>query len=456
MIYDVMIIGGGPAGYRAAERAGHFGMSVVIFEKRSLGGVCLNEGCIPTKTLLYSAKLYDYAKGGAHKYGVDCENAKIDHAAVIDRKDKVVKTLVAGVAMQMKKAKANVVSAHAEITGRTQNGFTIKADNTVYEGRNIIIASGSTAAVPPVPGLKEAVEKGTALTNREILALRDKPKSLIVMGGGVIGLEMASYFNSIGTEVTVVEMLGRIGGRTDGDITKIIQADYEKRGVKFLLSTKVTAVAGNKVEIEKDGKKSSIEAEKILVSVGRRANSASTGLETLGVFMERGAVKTDECMRTNVPNVYAAGDVNGVSMLAHTAYREAEVAVNVIAGKKDRMNYDAIPSVIYTNPETASVGETSESAAAKGLKFREIKIPMQFSGRYIAENEGGNGIFKLVLDTDGIIIGCSMTGNPASEIIPAAAIAVERKMTCGDLGKVVFPHPTVAEVIREAIMDEIK
>ena len=198
MVYDILIIGGGPAGYRAAERAGHKKMTVALFEERALGGTCLNEGCVPTKTLLYSAKLYDYAKGGAEHYGVKSEKATIDHAAVIARKDKVVKTLVSGVAMQMKGAKVTVVKAAAKLAGKSDNGFVVEAGGERYEGKKLIIASGSVAAVPPIPGLKEAVASGDAVTNREVLALTKAPKKLIVLGGGVIGLEMASYFNSIG------------------------------------------------------------------------------------------------------------------------------------------------------------------------------------------------------------------------------------------------------------------
>lgn len=454
MLYDVLIIGGGPGGYRAAERAGHAGLKVTLFEKRALGGVCLNEGCMPTKTLLYSAKLYDYAKGGAHKYGVDATGATIDHAAVIARKNKIVKTLVSGVAMQMKGAKVNVVSAEAVIKGRTANGFTVEANGEVFEGRNLIIAAGSNAVVPPIPGLKEAVAAGIAMTNREILDMTEKPASLLVMGGGVIGLEMVSYFNSIGTDVTVVEMLPKIAGATDADITKYLQAEYEKRGVKFLLSTKVVSVSGGSVEVESAAGKQTLKADKILVSTGRRANTAGLGCENIGLYLERGAIVTDEELKTNVPGVYAIGDVNGKITLAHTAYREGEVAVNVILGKKDRMNYNAIPSVIYTNPEVAAIGETSESAKKKALKFREVQLPMSYSGRYLAENEGGKGFIKLILDPDGVILGACAVGNPVSEIIAALAIAVERHLTCADLVKVVFPHPTVAEIFREAFLNE--
>ncbi len=455
MIYDVLIIGGGPAGYRAAERAGHKKLSVALFEERALGGTCLNEGCIPTKTLLYSAKLYDYAKGGSRHYGVESSGAKIDHAAVIARKDKVVKTLVAGVAMQMKGAKVTVISAPARIAGKTAEGFAVEAGGERYEGRRLIIASGSVAAVPPIPGLREAVASGDAVTNREVLALTVAPKRLIVLGGGVIGLEMASYFNSIGSEVTVVEMLDRIGGPTDLEMSRMLKDIYAKRGVKFMLETKAVAVRGARLEVENAQGRSELTADKILVAIGRRANTAGLNLESIGVNTERGAIPTDEEMKTNVPGVFAVGDVNGKSMLAHTAYREAEVAVNVIAGEKDRMSYAAIPAVIYTNPEVSSVGETEETARAKGLKFKAVQLPLRFSGRYIAENDGGNGFIKLILDADGVVIGACIIGNPGSEIIFGLAMAVERKMNCRNLAKVVFPHPTVGEIFREAVISQL-
>ena len=455
MAYDLLIIGGGPAGYRAAERAGHKGMSVVLFEARSLGGVCLNEGCMPTKTLLYSAKIYDYAKGGGEKYGVTATGAAIDHAKVIARKDKVVKTLVSGVAMQMKGAKVTVVAAPAKVTGKNAEGFVVTAEGKEYVGKKLIIASGSVAAVPPIPGLKESVAAGISLTNREILDLKEVPKKLIVLGGGVIGLEMASYFNSIGSEVTVVEMMDRIGGPTDPEISECLKGLYEKKGVTFMLKTKAVAVNGGKLSVENSDGKAEIEADKILVAVGRRPNTADMGYENIGLYMERGAIKTDDEMKTNVAGVFAVGDVNGKSMLAHTAYREAEVAVNIIAGEKDRMEYNAIPAVIYTNPEVSSVGETEETAKAKGLKYKVVKLPLQFAGRYIAENEGGNGFLKMIFDPDKVLIGAAVIGNPSSEMIFGMAIAITRKLNCNDMAKVVFPHPTVGEIFREALIMQI-
>ena len=458
MIYDLLILGGGPAGFRAAERAGHFGMSVSIFEGKSLGGVCLNEGCIPTKTMLYSAKLYDYAKGGAAKYGVTAKGAALDHAFVVARKDKIVKKLVAGVEMQMKKARTDVVRANGMLAGRNEAGeFVIEADGEKYAGKNVLIASGSSAAVPPIPGLKEALAGGFAITNREILSMTEIPPKLVVMGAGAIGLEMASYFNSAGSDVTVIEMLDRIGGRTDRDIASLLQRNYTARGVKFLTGSRIQSIEAGCVRgVKPNGDEFELEADKILIAAGRRPNVQGIGLESLGIELgANGGIRTNEKMQTNVPGVFAAGDVNGISMLAHTAYREAEVVVNVIRGADDAMCYDAIPSVIYTNPEAASVGETEERATEKGLSVKTVKLPLLFSGRYQAENEGGNGIMKLVLDEEKRILGACMLGNPASEIIPAMAVAVERRMTAAELAQTVFPHPTVAEVLRDAALMEL-
>ena len=458
MTYDLLILGGGPAGFRAAERAGHFGLSTAIFEGKKLGGVCLNEGCIPTKTMLYSAKLYDYAKGGAAKYGVTAKEAVLDHEFVLARKDRIVKKLVAGVEMQMKKAGAYVVRENGVLAGRNEAGeFVIEAGGERFSGKNVLIATGSSAAVPPVPGLKEALADGFAVTNREILAMREIPAKLVVMGAGAIGLEMASYFNSAGSDVTVVEMLDRIGGRIDRDIAALLQRNYTVRGVKFLTGSRSQAIEAGRIRgVKSTGDEFELEADRVLVAAGRRPNVRGIGLESLGIELnEHGGIRTDETMQTNVPGVFAAGDANGVSMLAHTAYREAEVAVNVIRGVDDTMRYDAIPSVIYTNPEAASVGETGESAAGKGLNVKTIKLPLLFSGRYQAENEAGNGILKLVVDDKKRILGACMLGNPASEIIPAMAVAITQRMTVADLAQTVFPHPTVAEVLRDAALTEL-
>jgi len=453
-MYDLAIIGGGPGGYVAAERAGAAGLKVVLFEKKSLGGVCLNEGCIPTKTLLYSAKVYNYAVTSDH-YGVYVKDPAYKYEEFVSRKDKVVRKLVGGIKAAMKGFKVEVVNESAMIQGRSAEGITVSAAGTDYVARNLLICSGSEAVVPPFPGLKEAGD--VIVTNREILALKEQPKELVVIGGGVIGMEFAAFYSTLGTKVTVVEMLPKILGPLDDEISTMLQGIYAKRGINFCLRCKVTGIEGNTVVYEDpDGKVCRVSGDKILVSVGRRANLQGFGLENLGVEMTLNkagrpvGIKVDEKMRTNIPGVYAAGDVTGFSMLAHTASREGEVAVNNILGKQDRMRYNAIPGVVYTNPEVAGVGLTEGEAKAKGIDFTVVKLPMAYSGRFVAENEGGEGICKIIVGKKyREVLGVHMLGNPCSEILAAACIAIEGEMTLEQLKEVVFPHPTVSEIIKE-------
>ena len=450
-MYDLIILGGGPAGYNAAERAGHAGLKTLVVEERALGGVCLNEGCIPTKTLLYSAKIYDYAKH-SKDYGVTFGSAQIDHAFVVNRKNAVVKQLVAGVGGKMKKSGVEVLKATATIKERNAEGFVIEAEGKEYVGKQILIATGSAPALPPIDGLSDSLKEGFALTNREVLDLPAIPQSIVIVGGGVIGLEMASYFNSVGSKVYVVEMMDHIAGAVDREISALLQKDYASRGVEFILGARVTSIKNKTVTYEKDGKSVALPADYALVSIGRRPRTAGIGCENIGLKLERGAVVTNELGKTNVPGVWAAGDVNGKSMLAHTAYREGEVCINNILGKKDRVNYASIPSVIYTNPEVASVGETEESAKEKGLDVNIQTVTLKYSGRYIAENEKGYGILKILTDKKHKnIVGLHMIGTYASEIIYGAAMMVETEMRVEDIQKMVFPHPTVCEVIREAM-----
>jgi dihydrolipoamide dehydrogenase len=456
-MYDLAILGGGPGGYVAAGRAGAAGLSVVLFEKRELGGVCLNEGCIPTKTLLYSAKVYDYTRH-ADRYGVNVPESAIDFGAIFKRKEKVVKKLVGGVKVQMRNANVEVVKEAAVITGKEADGFVLTAGEATYSAQNILVCTGSEAAVPPIPGLKEGLG-GVVVTNREILSLEEQPERLVVIGGGVIGMEFASFFNSIGTQVTVVEMLPKILGPLDDEISAMLQAQYAKKGVEFHLSCKVVAVEGNEVVYEDaEGNTCRAAGDKILVSVGRRANLQGIGLENIGVELALNpagrpyGIKVDEKMRTNVPGVYAAGDVTGFSMLAHTATREGEVAVNTILGKEDSMSYKAIPGVVYTNPEVAGVGVTEAEAAKLGLDYTVLKLPMAFSGRFVAENERGEGMSKIIVDAKSHqVLGVHMLGNPCSEIIQSACIAIEKGLTVEQLKEVVFPHPTVSEIFKETL-----
>lgn len=448
MKYDVAIVGGGPAGYTAAERAAEGGLKVVLFEKNALGGVCLNEGCVPTKTLLYSAKVYDTIKH-ASRYAVSAEAPAFDFPRIIARKNKVVKKLTAGIRMRLADQGVAMVAGEAEIKGRKEDGtITILCGSETYEAANLLLCTGSETVIPPIPGLAET----DFWTSREALQTKELPASIVIIGGGVVGMEFASFFNSMGAEVHVVEMQDKILGAMDRELSEMLQAEYAKRGVRFYLGHRVTAIRGTEVVTEKDGSETVITGEKILLSVGRRAVTKGFGLETLGVEMMRSGVKVNEHMQTSVPNVYAAGDITAFSMLAHTAVSEAEVAVRHILGDAaSGMSYKAIPGVVYTNPEIAGVGMTEDELKKEGVPYTVKKLPMAYSGRFVAENEQGNGVCKLILSEEGKIVGAHLLGNPASELIVIAGIAIEKGMTARELKAVTFPHPTVGEIIKETL-----
>lgn len=447
MKYQVIIIGGGPAGYTAAEAAGKAGLSVLLIEKKNLGGVCLNEGCIPTKTLLYSAKTVDNARH-AFKYAVNVSDVSFDLGKIIARKSKVVRKLVLGVKSKLTSNKVDLVTGEAQIVGPGR----VRCGEEMYEGENLILCTGSETFIPPIPG----IETVDYWTHREALDNKELPASLAIVGGGVIGMEFASFFHSLGVEVTVIEMMDEILGGMDKELSALLRADYAKRGIKFLLSTKVVGLAqsdeGTVVSYENAEGSGSIVAQRLLMSVGRRPATKGFGLENLDLEKtERGAIRVNSQMQTSLPGVYVCGDLTGFSLLAHTAVREAEVAVHTILGKEDEMSYRAIPGVVYTNPEIAGVGETEESATAKGLTYRVVKLPMAFSGRFVAENEGVNGVCKLLIGENEQIIGAHVLGNPASEIIVLAGTAIELGLTAAQWKKIVFPHPTVGEIFREAL-----
>lgn len=447
MIYDIAIIGGGPAGYTAAERAAAGGLKTVIFEKKAIGGVCLNEGCIPTKTLLYSAKLLDNAKG-AIKYGISVpDGITFDMEKMISRKDRVVKTLTGGVKMTVKSYGAELVEKEAVITGENNGLIQISADGESYEVNYLMICTGSESVIPPIKGLSDV----DYWTSKEALESTVLPQSLAIIGGGVIGMEFASFFNSMGVKVNVIEMMPEILGAMDKETSAMLRSVYQKRGINFYMNSKVTEVGKSGITIEKNGKQSVIEADKILVSAGRKANLGQVGLDKLSIELLRNGVKVDEHMLTSHPRVYACGDITGRSMLAHTAIRESEVAINHILGMEDRMDYDCVPSVVYTNPELAGVGKTEEELAMAGIPYHVQKLPMAYSGRFVAENETGSGLCKLVLDNDDRVIGCHLLGNPASEIMVVAGIAVQHKFTVEEFQKTVFPHPTVGEIYHETL-----
>ena len=440
MKYQVAIIGGGPAGYTAAELAGKAGLSVVLFEKNNVGGVCLNEGCIPTKTLLYASKLY-YMCANARKYHVSADAVTCDLPKMIARKSKVVRKLVLGIKAKLTAAHVTLVSGEAFVVDK----HTVRCGEETYECENLILCTGSQAVVPPIPG----IDKVAYWTHREALDNKEIPQSLVIVGGGVIGMEFASFFCDLGVHVTVIEMMDEILNGIDREIASLLRAAYAKRGVVFKVGAKVTQLkqddSGMYVCYESAGVEDCVAAERLLLSVGRRPVTEGFGLE----YTERCCVKVDGQLRASVPNVYVCGDLNGVSLLAHTAVREAEIAVGAIQGKAERMSYRAIPGVVYTHPEVASVGKTEEALQKDGTAYRAIKFPMTYSGRFVAENEGENGWMKVLVDAGDKVLGVHMLGNPASELIVLGGMLVEDGCTLDTFRRYVFPHPTVGELFRD-------
>ena len=450
MRYFLAIIGGGPAGYTAAEKASKAGKDVVLFEQNALGGTCLNVGCIPTKSLLYGAKQYFNATH-AQKYGVTAENVAFDFSAMQKRKTIVVRKLVAGIKQRLNNEHCTVVNGNATVLstlpcGEGQGGVLVSCNGETYEAENLMICTGSTNFMPPIPGIKD---NPAVWDSTDALAATELPKSIIIVGGGVIGMEFATLYHELGVPVTVIEAMPTILPNLDPEVVQILLEKYKKAGINILTNTKVESLEGGKVTANGEV----YEAERVLVSVGRRANLQ--GLEALNELeLERGAIKVDEFCKTNLPNVYACGDVTGKIMLAHVASRQAEVAVGRMLKEipLQRIAYNAIPSVVYTNPEIASVGITEAQAESMSIPVEVKKLPMTFSGRFMAENEGETGLCKMIVDAKNhSVLGVHCIGNPCSEFISAASFAVRNGYTVPEFRQVVFPHPTVSEILHEIL-----
>lgn len=465
MKYFLGIIGGGPAGYTAAAMASKAGKDVVLFEQNALGGTCLNVGCIPTKTLLYSAKQYFNATH-ADKYGVTASDVTFDYAKMVQRKTKVVRKLVAGIKMKLNNEHCTVINAPASVASYSPELITLTAQRScsdsgltgeadLYEVSNLLICTGSHNFVPPIPGI---ADNPHIWDSTSALAATQLPESIAIVGGGVIGMEFATLYHELGIPVTVIEAMPTILPNLDQDIVKVLRDKYIKSGITILENTKVERIEGQEIYLSgAAGLTSTISADRILVSVGRRANIE--GLEALtDLEYNRGAIVVDDFMKTNLDKVYAAGDVTGKIMLAHVASRQAEVAVGRMLKTipVQRIAYNAIPSVVYTNPEIACVGlseaQTAELYLGDTSKFTVKSIPMTFSGRFVAENEGEMGLVKMIIDNKSqSIIGVHMIGNPCSEFVAAASFAIRMGYTVPEFEQVVFPHPTVSEVLKEIL-----
>jgi dihydrolipoamide dehydrogenase len=443
-MHDLLIIGAGPGGYVPAERAAAKGLKVLLVEKAQLGGVCLNVGCVPSKTLLNSAKYYQHALHGA-AFGVAAEKVSFDFAKVMARKQKVIETLRNGVAGLLKKHKVEVVSG----TAKLRADRTVEVNGQTYEARHILISTGSSPARPPIPG----IDLPGVVDSTGILSLDALPRSLVIIGGGVIGCEFACFFGSVGVPVTVIEMLPEICPQIDRDIAKVLRSELAKKNIAFHTGAKVLEITKDAVRFEKDGKAKSVARDLVLVSTGRVPNVAGLGLEDLRVDFDRRGIKVDERCATNVPGVWAAGDCTGQAWLAHTATRMGEVAVNNMAGRADRYRANAIPGVVYTSPEVATVGWSEDDAKKSGIPVKVAKMPMGASGRFLAETDGDRGQVKVVLHAEtNVLLGVHMVGGACSEMIWGAAALIEAEFRANEIEEIVFPHPTVSELVRDAVM----
>lgn len=447
-MYDLIVIGAGPGGYEAAAVAGRMGRKTALIEKDRLGGACLNVGCIPTKTYLRSANLYADCRNAA-AYGVEIPSAAFNLGAVAERRNRVVKTLTRGVEGLLKRSGVEVIKGQAYLASRN----SVRAGKETYETRNILIATGSRPAVPPIPG----IDSGGVLDSTGVLSLTKLPKKAVIMGGGYVGLEFASFFAATGTDVTVIEMLPQIASGSDHDIARRLQLALKTTGVLFKTSHTVTAIEEGKVHCEDSiGAPTAINADCIVNALGRVPVVDGLELEAAGVDFDAKGIKTSDQGKTNAPGIWACGDVTGRRMLAHAATREGIVAANNMFGGKDRIRYNAIPSVIYTHPEVASVGKTENELKTEGIEYKKSMVPMAIAGRFLVENEGSNGLIKVLAGARyGEILGVHALGNLSSEFIVAAVQMIEMEMCVEDVKAVVYPHPTVSEALKHAIMELI-
>jgi dihydrolipoamide dehydrogenase len=445
-MYDLIVIGAGPGGYEAAAHAGKLGMKTALVEKQYIGGTCLHVGCIPTKTLLKSSKLFSECRNAA-VYGIDVPSATFNLAAVVQRKNKVVATLTRGVESLLKKSGVEVIRGSARIVAKN----SVLVGQTTHAAKNILIATGAKPAVPPIYGINSE----RVLDSTGVLALEEMPAKVVVIGGGYIGLEFASFFAGAGAEVTVLEMLPQIASGCDQDISNRLQQALKKSGIVIRTSCKVMEIGDGKV-VYQDAGESRLEAaaDRVVCSTGRVPVLDGLGLQEAGIDFDRKGIKVNEQGRTNVPGIWACGDVTGRRQLAHAATREGLVAVNNMLGKADRIRYESIPAVIYTHPEVASVGKTEEELKAQGIEYRKALVPMAVAGRFLVENEGGTGIMKVLAGARyGEILGVHAMGDLSSEFIVTAAQMIEMELCVEDVARIVFPHPTVSEALKQAILE---
>ena len=452
---DIAVIGGGPGGYVSAIRAAQLGAKVLLVEEDEIGGTCLNRGCIPTKALLKGVEFIDIAKK-AKNYGIDFEGVKVDFSRLMARKDGVVKALVTGVTGVLKSNSVEVVKGRGKFIAKNQIEIIQPEGKIVVEAKKIIIATGSSSSTIPLPG----IESNGVIDSDEALELTGIPKSLVIVGGGVIGVEFATIFSKLGTSVTVIELMPQIIPTEDADIAAALESSLKRSGVKFftnarLLKIEETAQGCDSVFSVKEGNEQKISSEKVLVAVGRAPYTAGLDLEKAGIKTEKGKVIASRKMETNVENIYAIGDVLGKIMLAHVAMEEGIIASENALGKSAEMNYDIVPRCIYTSPEIAAVGITEKEAKDKGIQIKTGKFPFTASGKAatIGEREG---FVKVISDErNERILGLQIVGACATDLIAEGVLAMKKGATVKELASTIHAHPTLSEAVMEAALDNL-
>ena len=455
-MFDLIILGGGPGGYELAYKASKKKIKTAIIEKDRFGGTCVTVGCIPSKALLHAEKIFSEAQR-SQNIGINLSSITFDQKQLIKYKDEKISLLVNAAEAKVRKSGAKIYKGFGKITKDSKaQSFKIQIDDgEIIEGKNLVIATGSEIFYPSIKGLNKE-ENSNIIDSTDALAMTEIPKNMVIMGAGVIGLELGTFFAGFGSKVTIVEINSKIAGPFDEDISFKLQKELEKtKNIKFLLGYKINEINKNSVKIiDKENREEIIEFDKILIAAGRKPRINNLGLENLKVYVENGAIVTDENLRTNIPNLYAVGDVNGKSMLAHTAYKEGEVVLENILGYNDKINYNQIPSVIYCTPEVSEIGINENLAKKMGIEVEIKKIPMLYSGRFVIENDNFDGMLKVILRKETReILGLSLLGNYASEITIVGSILVGKRYHPKQLKELVFAHPTVSEIIKTAIME---
>lgn len=445
--YDIIVIGAGPGGYVAAIKAAQLGAKVAIVEKNVVGGVCLNIGCIPTKALIKSARIHKDVLG-AKAFGInlDAASVSVDMKQVVKRKDIIVKKLTIGVKSLLKKNGVDLIEGEAKVIDKN----TVEVADKKYQTKNLIIATGASPVIPPIPGVKEGFESGFILTSKEALSLDAIPTNLVIVGGGVIGIEFATIYSSFGSNVTILEMADNILVNIDDEVRETYLKSLKKDKVNVLTKAQVTKVAKDSVTYLLDGKEVVVPADKVIMAVGMRPNTAS--LDHLGLEITRNGITTNDKLETNIKGIYAIGDVNGKYMLAHVASSEALVAVENIMGGNKTIDYSKVPSGIYGFPEIASVGLTEQEAKEKGIDYKVSKFPLMANGKALAEAET-EGFIKLIADTKyNEIIGAHILSPHATDLISEIVVLMNLEGTAHELASSIHPHPTLSEVFGEVAM----